>query len=85
MKKTVIIGQRGVITLPFKLRARLGLEVGDAMTVEEASGGLLLLPVGASARRPDDAAPRSPSPAVADVTPADSGSPVVEELEERLL
>lgn len=40
----VIIGQRGVLTLPSKLRKRYGLQESDELMVEETPQGLLLRP-----------------------------------------
>lgn len=96
MKKTVVIGQRGVITLPVKLRHRFGLEAGDALAIEAQEAGLLLRPLAggqgrsaaAAAVRADhrsSAADRQASPQLprpAGDTPAQS---IVDELEDRLL
>ena len=40
----IIIGQRGVLTLPAKLRKRYGLQESDELMVEETPQGLLLRP-----------------------------------------
>ena len=40
----IIIGQRGVLTLPAKLRKRYGLQQNDELIVEETAQGLLLRP-----------------------------------------
>ena len=44
MKATVTITSRGVITLPAKLRAALGLKADDQLIAETTSEGLLLRP-----------------------------------------
>lgn len=44
MVNKIIIGQRGVLTLPAKLRKRYGLEQNDELIVEETAQGLLLRP-----------------------------------------
>lgn len=44
MTEKVIIGQRGVLTLPAKLRKRYNLEQNDELMVEETAEGLLLRP-----------------------------------------
>ena len=38
----IVIGQRGVLTLPSKLRKRYGLQEKDELMVEETPQGLLL-------------------------------------------
>ena len=40
----IVIGQRGVLTLPSKLRKRYGLQESDELMVEETPQGLLLRP-----------------------------------------
>lgn len=40
----IVIGQRGVLTLPSKLRKRYGLKESDELIVEETAQGLLLRP-----------------------------------------
>lgn len=44
MTDKIIIGQRGVLTLPAKLRKRYGLHQNDELIVEETAQGLLLRP-----------------------------------------
>ncbi|NBB80621.1 MAG: AbrB/MazE/SpoVT family DNA-binding domain-containing protein [Verrucomicrobia bacterium] len=44
MSEKIIIGQRGVLTLPAKLRKRYSLEQNDELMVEETAEGLLLRP-----------------------------------------
>lgn len=44
MKVPVSINQRGVITLPARLRAELGLKPDDQLIAEITSEGLLLRP-----------------------------------------
>jgi antitoxin PrlF len=44
MSEKIIIGQRGVLTLPAKLRKRYNLEQNDELMVEETAEGLLLRP-----------------------------------------
>lgn len=44
MSEKIIIGQRGVLTLPAKLRKRYGLQQDDQLIVEETAQGLLLRP-----------------------------------------
>lgn len=44
MAEKIIIGQRGVLTLPAKLRKRYGLQQNDELIVEETAQGLLLRP-----------------------------------------
>jgi len=44
MADKIIIGQRGVLTLPAKLRKRYGLQQNDELIVEETDQGLLLRP-----------------------------------------
>lgn len=44
MSNKIIIGQRGVLTLPAKLRKRYGLEQNDELIIEETAQGLLLRP-----------------------------------------
>ena len=42
MSDRVIIGQRGVLSLPAKLRKRYGLQQNDVLMVEETAQGRLL-------------------------------------------
>lgn len=44
MKDKIVIGQRGVLTLPAKLRKSYGLKESDELIVEETEQGLLLRP-----------------------------------------
>jgi AbrB family looped-hinge helix DNA binding protein len=44
------IGTKGRITLPLKLRMRLGIKEGDSLTIEVTSRGILLKPKGMSAK-----------------------------------
>ncbi len=44
MKENVIISERGQITLPSKLRKKLGLESGGVVTIEEREGELVIRP-----------------------------------------
>lgn len=44
MSLKVIVGRRGTITLPARLRKRYGLEQDDELLVEETEQGLLLRP-----------------------------------------
>lgn len=44
MKATLTISERGVITLPAKLRQALGLSANDQLIAETTSDGLLLRP-----------------------------------------
>lgn len=44
MKNKIMIGQRGVVTLPADLRKRYGLGESDALIVEETREGILLRP-----------------------------------------
>lgn len=44
MLDEIVIGRRGTITLPAKLRKRFGLEQNDKLIVEETDQGLLLRP-----------------------------------------
>ena len=44
MKTTVSVTERGVITLPAKLRKALGLKADDQLIAETTSEGLLLRP-----------------------------------------
>ena len=45
MKATLTITSRGVVTLPAKLRAALGLKPDDHLIAETTPDGLLLRPV----------------------------------------
>lgn len=42
--KKITIGQRGVLTLPAKLRHSYGIKENDELIVEETAQGLLLRP-----------------------------------------
>ena len=42
--KKITIGQRGVLTLPAKLRQNFGIKENDELIVEETAQGLLLRP-----------------------------------------
>ena len=44
MKATLTVTSRGVVTLPAKLRAALGLKADDQLIAETTSEGLLLRP-----------------------------------------
>lgn len=44
MINKIVIGQRGVLTLPAKLRKRYGMQQDDELIVEETAQGLLLRP-----------------------------------------
>jgi len=44
MSEKIIIGRRGAMTLPAKLRKRYGLEQNDELIVEETPQGILLRP-----------------------------------------
>ena len=44
MKATVTVTSRGVVTLPAKLRAALGLKADDQLIAETTPEGLLLRP-----------------------------------------
>ena len=44
MKATVTINSRGVVTLPARLRAALGLQADDQLIAETTPEGLLLRP-----------------------------------------
>ena len=44
MKENTIISERGQITLPSKLRKKLGLESGSVVTIEERKGELIIRP-----------------------------------------
>lgn len=44
MKAAVTVNERGVITLPAKLRRALGLKTDDILIAETTSEGLLLRP-----------------------------------------
>ena len=46
MRETVIVSSRGQITLPAKVRKRLGIKPGSVVLVEERAGELVLRPVG---------------------------------------
>ncbi len=44
LKTTLIVSQRGQITLPADVRNRLGIKEGGVVTLEEGAGGLILRP-----------------------------------------
>jgi AbrB family looped-hinge helix DNA binding protein len=44
MTSTIQINQRGTLTLPKKLRKRLGLEKGGVVVAEESKDGIILKP-----------------------------------------
>ncbi len=44
MKENIIISERGQITLPSKIRKKLGLNPGKVVTIEEREGELVLRP-----------------------------------------
>jgi len=44
MKATVVVNGRGVVTLPAKLRAALGIKADDQLIAETTPEGLLLRP-----------------------------------------
>jgi AbrB family looped-hinge helix DNA binding protein len=44
MAERIIIGRRGAITLPVKLRKRYGLNQNDELIVEATADGILLRP-----------------------------------------
>ena len=46
MRETVIVSSRGQITLPAKVRKRLGIKPGSVVLMEERAGELVLRPVG---------------------------------------
>jgi len=46
MRETVIVSSRGQITLPAKVRKRLGITPGSVVLVEEREGVIVLRPVG---------------------------------------
>ena len=46
MRQTVIVSSRGQITLPAKVRKRLGIKPGSVLLVEEREGEIVLRPVG---------------------------------------
>ena len=46
MRETVIVSSRGQITLPAKVRKRLGIKPGSVILVEERAGELVLRPIG---------------------------------------
>lgn len=43
-RKLVRIQEKGQVTLPTKIRQKLGLKKGDMVTVEEAENGILITP-----------------------------------------
>ena len=46
MRETVIVSNRGQITLPAQVRKRLGIKPGSVVLVEEREGEFVLRPVG---------------------------------------
>lgn len=44
------IGNKGRITLPYKIRMTLGIKEGDSLTLEVTSKGILLKPKGSSVK-----------------------------------
>lgn len=44
MGSPIIVGKRGVVTLPAELRRRYRIDQGSVILVEEAEGGILLRP-----------------------------------------
>ncbi len=44
MSSTIQINQRGTMTLPMRLRKRLGLEKGGVVMAEESEEGIVLKP-----------------------------------------
>lgn len=44
MSSTIQINQRGTMTLPMRLRKRLGLEKGGVIMAEESEEGIVLKP-----------------------------------------
>jgi antitoxin PrlF len=44
MKENVIVSERGQITLPSKMRKKMGIESGGVVTVEERKGELVIRP-----------------------------------------
>lgn len=44
MSEKLIINARGTVTLPAKLRQKLGLHQGDVLEIEEKDGQLILRP-----------------------------------------
>jgi antitoxin PrlF len=44
MKENIIISERGQITLPSKIRKKLGLEPGSIVTIEERERELVIRP-----------------------------------------
>lgn len=44
MRSTVTINQRGVITIPARMRESLGLKANDELIIENTQQGLLLRP-----------------------------------------
>ncbi len=47
MSHTVKLGDRGRLVIPADVRARLGLEPGDKLSLSERDGALQLMPVAA--------------------------------------
>lgn len=44
MRENLIVSSRGQITLPVKMRTRLGIKPGSVVTIEEQNGTLVLRP-----------------------------------------
>jgi len=44
MKSTLVVSNRGQITLPVSLRRKMGIDGGGVVTVEELGGKLVLTP-----------------------------------------
>ncbi len=44
MKSRVTINERGVITIPARMRTALGLKANDQLIIEDTENGLLLRP-----------------------------------------
>ncbi len=44
MRENLIVSSRGQITLPVKMRTRLGIKPGSVITLEERNGALVLRP-----------------------------------------
>lgn len=42
--QTILIGKRGIVTIPADIRKRYGLEEGSPMLVEERDNGILFRP-----------------------------------------
>ncbi len=44
LMRKIVVGQRGIVTLPIKLRRRYGIKEHDELLAEETPQGLLLRP-----------------------------------------